>query len=349
MQSIMNLTGQQQEEGGQKSSPLDLTLRKKASVWYRRSLRGIYGQYTQNSSSLPRGCKPRQSRSNSLVDHNPQRITIVLNKEDHETFGFEIQTRPLRLRSSSSVEMCTFVCRVHEDSVAESAGLTAGDIIATINGVSTEGSSHQRILDLIRESTNILKMETVYGNVMKRLELEKRMNLLKLSLREKLIELQELTIKENRLMRGNLDDTSIHTSESQSSSTRLFSSESSCRSVSTNSDSVFDDVSSPSPCSSASITDDGCFFSRDFSACNCSARFSSSSSSLHQNLSRSSSSSLAGSSSSLSPPWEITRISSLFGTLPRKGRKASVRKHILKLFPGFQRSVEEEEMGTDTQ
>ncbi|XP_028292312.1 general receptor for phosphoinositides 1-associated scaffold protein isoform X2 [Gouania willdenowi] len=182
MQSIMNLTGQQQEEGGQKSSPLDLTLRKKASVWYRRSLRGIYGQYTQNSSSLPRGCKPRQSRSNSLVDHNPQRITIVLNKEDHETFGFEIQTRPLRLRSSSSVEMCTFVCRVHEDSVAESAGLTAGDIIATINGVSTEGSSHQRILDLIRESTNILKMETVYGNVMKRLELEKRMNLLKVTL-----------------------------------------------------------------------------------------------------------------------------------------------------------------------
>lgn len=32
-----------------------------------------------------------------------------------------------------------------------------GDIIVTINGVSIEGSSHQQILDLIRESTNTLK------------------------------------------------------------------------------------------------------------------------------------------------------------------------------------------------
>lgn len=32
-----------------------------------------------------------------------------------------------------------------------------GDIIVTINGVSIEGSSHQHILDLIKESTNSLK------------------------------------------------------------------------------------------------------------------------------------------------------------------------------------------------
>lgn len=35
-----------------------------------------------------------------------------------------------------------------------------GDIIVTINGISIEGSSHQRILDLIRESTNSLKWVT---------------------------------------------------------------------------------------------------------------------------------------------------------------------------------------------
>lgn len=133
---------------------------------------------------------------------------------------------------------------------------------------------------------------------------------------------------------------------------RRFSSDSSYRSVMTDDSdqaSVFGDLSSPSPCSAASTIEDSCFFSsRDFPSRSISSRFSSSSSH-HQALGRSSSSSLAGSSSSLSPSWEETRISSLFGTLPRKSRRASVRKHILKLIPGLQRSVEEEDMGTNCQ
>lgn len=160
-------------------------------------------------------------------------------------------------------------------------------------------------------------------------------------------------------MRGNLNNSSLRLSmdcsEILSSPTgrcgRRFSSDSSYRSTMTDDSdqaSVFGDLNSPGPCSAASTTDDGCFFSRDFLSQNSSGRFSSSSSHHHQSLSRSSSSSLAGSSSSLSPSWEETRISSLFGTLPRKGRRASVRKHIFKLIPGLQRSVEEEEMGTNT-
>lgn len=87
------------------------------------------------------------------------RTTIILEKQDNETFGFEIQvskhwsmlklcrgekkgcfwlaflwhvclslqTYGLQLKNSPAVEMCTFVCKVNEDSVAESAGLTAGE------------------------------------------------------------------------------------------------------------------------------------------------------------------------------------------------------------------------------
>ncbi|TMS06812.1 Cytohesin-interacting protein [Larimichthys crocea] len=256
--------------------------------------------------------------------------------------------------------MCTFVRKVQQDSAAENAGLTAGDIIVTINGVSIEGSSHQQILNLIRESTNSLKMETVCGNVVKQIELEKRMNLLKQSLREKLVELQALTVEEKRLMRGNMNNSSLHLSMDCSAILnspagrfgRRFSSDSSYRSVMTDDSdqtSVFGDLNSPSPLSAASTTDDSCFFSRDFHAQDSSSRFSSNSSHHHQSLGRSSSSSLAGSSSSLSPSWDETKISSLFGTLPRKGRRASVRKHIFKLIPGLQRSVEEEEVGTNTQ
>uniref|UniRef100_A0A672HS36 Cytohesin 1 interacting protein n=2 Tax=Salarias fasciatus TaxID=181472 RepID=A0A672HS36_SALFA len=351
-----------QHQGGQENCSVDNTLRKKASLWYRRSLRGISDRRQQTSSPLPRGCKPRQTRSNSLVDYtDPQRTTIVLQKQDNETFGFEIQTYGLLCKSSSALEMCTFVCKVHEDSVAESAGLTAGDVIVTINGVSTEGSSHDDVVDLIRESSNSLKMETVCGNVVKQIALEKRMNLLKKSLREKLKELQALTLQEKRLMLGNMNESgpafSMDSSPSLSSPAgrcgQRFSSDSSCRSVMTDDSdhaSVFGDVSSPDPCSAASTTDDGCFFTRDFSTGGGgSGKFSSGSSYLHQALSRSSSSSVAGSSGSLSPSWEETRISSLFGTLPRKGRRGNVRKHILKLIPGLQRSLEEEETGTGAQ
>lgn len=353
MQATMNFNGLQRR-GSQDNYIVDNTLRKKSSLWYRRSLRGNSERHRQNTGSLPRGPKPKQS--NSLVDYtDPQRTTIVLEKQDNETFGFDIQTYGLQLRHTSKVEMCTYVCKVQEDSAAESAGLTAGDIIITINGVSIEGSSHQHILDLIGESTNSLKMETVCGNVVKQIELEKRVNLLKQSLREKLMELQTLTLQEKRLTRGNLNDSSLHLSTDSSDVVsspvgrcgRRFSSDSSYRSTMTDDSdqaSVFGDLCSPSPCSAASTTDDGCFFSRDFSS---RERLSSCSSHHHhhQGLSRSSSSSLAGSTSSLSPSWEETRISSLFGTLPRKSRRASVRKHILKLIPGLQRSVEEEETG----
>lgn len=152
---------------------------------------------------------------------------------------------------------------------------------------------------------------------------------------------------------GNLNNSSLHLSMDCTAILsspagrcgRRFSSGSSYRSVMTDDSdqaSVFGDLCSPSPCSAASTTDDSCFFSKDFPSRDSSSHH-------HQSLCRSSSSSLAGSSSSLSPSWEETRISSLFGTLPRKSRRASVRKHIFKLIPGLQRSVEEEETGTNTQ
>lgn len=49
-----------------------------------------------------------------------------------------------------------------------------------------------------------------------------------------------------------------------------------------------------------------------------------------------------------SPTWDNSRVSSsssssVFATLPRRGRKGSMRKNLLKLLPGLNYSVEEEE------
>ncbi|CAL1582414.1 unnamed protein product [Knipowitschia caucasica] len=306
--------------------------RKKGSLWYRRSLKGRSRQ-TQNNPALT--CKPKQPTS--LVDYSdPQRTTLVLEKPDNESYGFEIQTYILPQKSSCAEETCTLIGAVQEDSVADSAGLTTGDIIIAVNGASTEGMKHQHISDIIRGSPNRLKIETVSGNAVKQVELEKKRNQLKHSLCEKLLELRALSLQEERLQRGKSN--SLHSSADYDRSTlpgrwgRRFSSDSSCRStVTEDSDqaSVFGDMYSPSPLSE---TDENCFFSKDFS----SHTFRSSSS-------------LAGSSTSLSPAWDEAKVSSIFGTLPRKGRRASVRKHILKLLPGFHSSVEEEETGMNAQ
>ncbi|XP_029559221.1 cytohesin-interacting protein [Salmo trutta] len=354
MQSTTNFNGLLRQ-GNQDSYITEGSLRKKSHLWYRRSLRGHHDKPSQNGGTtpgtLPRGWKQsNRTRSNSLVDYSdPQRTTVIMQKQDNETFGFEIQTYGVQLKNSTAVEMCTFVCKVQDDSSAESAGLTTGDVIVTINGVSIEGLSHQHIVDLIRKSTNFLQMETVCGTVVKRIELEKKMSLLKHTLGEKWVELQALTLQEKRLTRGNLNDSSLHPSMDSLMSLlspsghsdhcgHRFSSDSSCRSGMTeDSDlaSVFGDLSSPSPCNVAS-PDDSCFFSTDFPQEMPRAPAS---------LSRPRSDSLAGSSGSLaSPSWDPSRASSsLFGTLPRKARRASVRKHILKFIPGFNHSVEEED------
>lgn len=44
-----------------------------------------------------------------------------------------------------------------------------------------------------------------------------------------------------------------------------------------------------------------------------------------------------------SPLWDRGNASNIFGTLPRKSRKGSVRKRLLKFIPGLHRAVEEEE------
>lgn len=44
-----------------------------------------------------------------------------------------------------------------------------------------------------------------------------------------------------------------------------------------------------------------------------------------------------------SPLWDRGNATNVFGTLPRKSRKGSVRKRLLKFIPGLHRAVEEEE------
>lgn len=298
-------------------------------------------------ATLPRGRKQLAlTRSSSLGDFSwPQRKLVTVEKQDNGTFGFEIQNQ-----NTCSLGVCTMICKVQEDSPAHRAGLQAGDVLANINGVSTEGFTHKQVADLIRSSGNLLTIETLNGTaILRRAELEAKLQALKQTLKKKWVEFRSLHLQEQRLLHGDavncsslenmdLDDLSFFGSLPGPVPTLLdrnrLSSESSCKSwLSTmtvdSEDGCVSEDSSRGAFSRQTSIDDECFVSKDGDD-------------FLRNTSRRNRSISTTSSGSLSPMWE-GNYSSMFGTLPRKSRRGSVRKQILKFIPGLHRAVEEEE------
>lgn len=248
--------------------------------------------------------------------------------------------------------MCTLICKIQEDSPAQCAGLQAGDVLANINGVSTEGFTHKQVVDLIRSSGNLLTIETLNGTmILKRTELEAKLQVLKQTLKKKWVEFRSLQLQEQRLLHGDaancpsLENMDIDESTlfgtlpgpALMDRNRL-SSESSCKSwlssMTIDSEDGYQtcvsEDSSKEAFSRQTSTDDECFIPKDGEDF------------LKRSSSRRNRSISSASSGSMSPLWE-GNFSSMFGTLPRKSRRGSVRKQLLKFIPGLHRAVEEEE------
>ncbi|XP_028929576.1 protein TAMALIN [Ornithorhynchus anatinus] len=162
----------------------------------------LYRALAVSGGTLPRRKRsgPRwRSLSPSPEQH---RKLLTLEKEENEAFGFEIQTYGLHHREERCVEMVTFVCRVHEASPAQLAGLTPGDTIASVNGLNVSGIRHREIVEIIKASGNVLRLETVYGTAIRKAELEARLQYLKQTLYEKWGEYRSLMVQEQRLVHG---------------------------------------------------------------------------------------------------------------------------------------------------
>ncbi|NXA86728.1 GRASP protein, partial [Melanocharis versteri] len=142
----------------------------------------LYRALAAAGGTLPRVRKDAgfkwASPSQSPEEH---RRVVTLEKKAEESFGFEIQTYGLHHQDRNSVEMFTFVCRVHDGSPAEAAGLKAGDTITGVNGLNVEGIRHREIVEIIKSSGNVLRLDTLYGTSIRRAELEARLQYLKVS------------------------------------------------------------------------------------------------------------------------------------------------------------------------
>ncbi|TRY86996.1 hypothetical protein DNTS_009107 [Danionella cerebrum] len=166
--------------------------------------------YNYKTLAYSGGTLPRNFKKNGglqkwkPLSHSPEpeRKTVILEKKEEEAFGFEIQTYGLHHQSENSVEMCTFVCKVHEDSPARIAGLKVGDTIASVNETSVEGFRHKEIVQLIKSAGNNIRLETVYSDSIRKAELEARLQYLKQTLHEKWDEYRSLMVQEQRLVHG---------------------------------------------------------------------------------------------------------------------------------------------------
>ncbi|XP_013374255.1 PREDICTED: cytohesin-interacting protein isoform X2 [Chinchilla lanigera] len=264
------------------------------------------------------------------------------------------QTHSLQNQNFCSLEVCTLICKIQENSPAHCAGLQAGDVLANINGVSTEGFSHKQVVDLIRAAGNLLRIETLNGTmILRKAELEAKMQDLKQTLTKKWVEFKSLQLQEQRLLHGDAGNSpSLENIDMDGLATfgtlpepgaalvewNRLSSESSCKSWLSSmtvdsedgSQTCVSEDSGRGAFSRQTSTDDECFVYKegdDFT---------------RRSLSRRNRSVSTTSSGSMSPLWE-NNYSSVFGTLPRKSRKGSVRRQLLKFIPGLHRAVEEEE------
>ncbi|XP_021510112.1 protein TAMALIN [Meriones unguiculatus] len=162
----------------------------------------LYRALAVSGGTLPRRKGSGFHWKNLKQSPEQQRKVLTLEKGDNQTFGFEIQTYGLHHREEQRVEMVTFVCRVHESSPAQLAGLTPGDTIASVNGINVEGTRHREIVDIIKASGNVLRLETLYGTSIRKAELEARLQYLKQTLYEKWGEYRSLMVQEQRLVHG---------------------------------------------------------------------------------------------------------------------------------------------------
>ncbi|XP_056588646.1 general receptor for phosphoinositides 1-associated scaffold protein [Triplophysa dalaica] len=329
-----------------------------------------YKTLAYSGGTLPRNFKKNgglQKWKPLAQSPEPQRKTVILEKNEDEAFGFEIQTYGLHHQSENSVEMCTFVCRVHEKSPAQLAGIKVGDTIASVNDNSVEGFRHKEIVQLIKSSGNNIRLETVYSDSIRKAELEARLQYLKQTLHEKWDEYRSLMVQEQRLVHGIvMSDVAIYESLE---SAGVYGSLGAPSPAALRAICGTDSASSSISALSTTTTEDDpfyqtCIFQGDrTNASNdeldsnrekgqggrqrllrpASELFASAKTTLSRSAStRSYLRTPAGSAPSSGPNGEKQQCGGFSG-LQRKPKQKSIRRRLLKYIPGLKRPIEEEE------
>ncbi|XP_068751584.1 uncharacterized protein [Montipora capricornis] len=130
-----------------------------------------------------------------------QRRTLQLSKANTAGFGFTLQTYGI-VQQEGDVEYMTFVLSVEEDGPAYMAGLRPGDVILEVDGKNVEEEEHKAIVSMIHSATSSVRLVVVFVDALRRMKLNTRLKLLQAQLANKEREFEELSKKEEDLLKG---------------------------------------------------------------------------------------------------------------------------------------------------
>ncbi|RDD46347.1 Sorting nexin-27 [Trichoplax sp. H2] len=118
------------------------------------------GEETVDSPKTTNGDRHTESDAQSLSVENSKSVTI---RKSQKGFGFNVRGQvseggQLRAINGKLYPPLQHVSAVIDGGSAKQAGVRVGDRILAVNGISVEGSSHQAVVDLIKQNSQVCEL-----------------------------------------------------------------------------------------------------------------------------------------------------------------------------------------------
>ncbi|XP_077867000.1 uncharacterized protein LOC144355838 [Saccoglossus kowalevskii] len=182
-----------------------------------------WGQLHRHSSPKSKPGTMRKSRTEPIF-HNVEQIEAVQQDREVESdykaysrrrtilvkprrrgYGFCLESYRIYHKSTGDTEIVTFVSNVQYDGPAHIAGMRIGDVIVSVNGMSVSMLEHETIMETFKNAAKNdmgkLRLVVVFEDCITRMNLHKRRMQLQKQLTMKIAELENLELKEVKILR----------------------------------------------------------------------------------------------------------------------------------------------------